>query len=116
MAKFSNEDVEQIVTEHLGTQRKVKRVEETPPHDELQAKPDLGTPGLEAVHSKYLAPWRDIYESVDEALPEINYEAGDGDDLEDEIVQVPVSDDDESGPTKSFVISGDKQKIIGTQG
>ncbi len=116
MAKFSNEDVEQIVTEHLGNQRKVKRVEEAPPHDELGAKPDLGTPGLEEVHSKYLAPWRDIYESVDSPPPKINFEAGDGDDIEDEIVQVPVSDDDESGPSKSFVISGDKQKVIGTQG
>lgn len=116
MARMSDEDVEQIVSEHLGKERKVKRAEATPPHDELRSEPDVGTPGLEAVRSKYLAPWRDIYESVDTPAPTIDYEAGTGDDMEDEIVQVPVSDDDESGPAKSFVVSGDKQKVIGTQG
>jgi hypothetical protein len=119
MAKFTEEEVEDIVSEHLGKQSKVKRVEAgtAPAHDSLRPDADMGTPGLDEVRSKYLAPWRDIYEgATDTGADEIDYSAGQGDDIEDEIVQVPIAEEDETGPTKSFIVSGDKHKVIGTQG
>jgi len=118
MAKFSDEKVEQIVGEHLGKKRSVKRVdEEELARDSQVSDADLGTPDLNVVQSKYLADWRQIYAATeDSAVSEIDYSAGKGEDVADEIVQVPVSDEDRAGQTKSLIISGDKQKVIGSQG
>ena len=118
MARFSDEKVEQIVSEHLGKKRPVKRVdEEELAHDSRASDPDLGTPDLSAVQSKYLADWHEIYATqLDSLVTEIDFEAGRGDDVADEIVQVPVSDEDQVGQTKSFIISGDKGRVIGSQG
>lgn len=118
MAKYSDKEVEQIVSKHLGKKRSVKRVdEEELVHDSVSPDADLGTPGLETVRSKYLGDWHAIYQhSTDAPAEGIDYAAGEGEDIADEIVQVPVSDDDESGPSKSFIVSGNKRRVIGTQG
>jgi hypothetical protein len=125
MSKLSDADMEKVVGGHLGTHRKVKRTsEETLSHDSLRPDTDVGTPDLATVRSKYLGPWRDLYTTVpgadaapaQAAATTIDYSAGQGADVADEIVEVPLSNEDDQRPGKSLIVSGNERKVIGTQG